>query len=65
MERYIPNKHTEFWCSECDLHTVNSEDTSTGHFYIQSGHTYDQNTKEFDGIYTTVMFAICAHCEKE
>ena len=65
MDYYVPKKKTEFWCSECDCYLVDSENPSSGHFYIKSGHMYNQATKEFDGTYTMVMFAICAHCEKK
>lgn len=56
---------TKFWCNICDNEIVDSEKPETGSFYIQFGHTFNANTKHFDGAYVGVMYAICATCEKD
>lgn len=59
---FTPSKPTEFWCSVCDQHKVNSEDESTGVFHVQFGHQFNQETKQYDGDYVGVMYAICDKC---
>lgn len=62
LEPYQPRTHEIFWCAKCDNAQVDSADTSTGNFYVQFGHTYNQRTRSYDGEYTGVMFALCSHC---
>ena len=61
-ERYIPTGHSQFWCSYCDNHVVDSHLMDSGCFFLMGGHTYSQRTKGYDGNYNIVMFAICKHC---
>lgn len=61
---YKPAKHEVFWCNNCDCRKVDSEDASTGHFYLQSGHAFNQATKHYDGEYMMVMYALCKECEE-
>lgn len=62
MEPYTPRTHQSFWCNQCDIVNVRSEDTSTGRFFVQSGHAFDYDNKEYDGDYHGVMFAVCKQC---
>lgn len=59
---YIPSTPQKFWCRECDLHIVDSENPTTGKFFVMFGSAYNKETKEYDGEYTGVMYAICSHC---
>lgn len=63
-EKYDPKLPQVHWCSICDMKLVDSENEETGHFYIQHGHIYDPELKEFEGDYVAVMFAICSECAK-
>lgn len=63
-EPYEPRTHQRFWCSHCDATMVDSQHPETGNFYLAFGHRYDDNTKEYDGEYLGVMFAICRECGK-
>jgi len=62
---FFPKEHTEFWCSSCDAHLVDSTNEKTGHFYVQFGHLFNQDTLKYDGDYRAVMFALCSHCERK
>lgn len=63
-ESFQPPQSTEFWCSDCDCEVVKASDPDTGHFFIQAGHSYSARSKEYDGAYMMVMFALCKQCEK-
>jgi len=52
----------KFWCNACDQNKVDADNQETGYFFKVHGHTYDATTKEFDGDYVGVMFAICKSC---
>ncbi len=63
-------KGQEFWCNECDQKIVNSEDPTTGHFYMIFGHIYQPSSRAKDyGMPTSikesvsVVFALCPDCE--
>lgn len=60
-----PKKPIKFWCDVCDLHIVDSENKKSGKFYTQSGHAYNPETREYDGDWVHVMYAVCSHCSKE
>ena len=57
-----PRKPKIFWCNHCDSQQVDSEDKTSGKFYIFFGHSFDQTTGEYDGEYGGVMLAICSIC---
>lgn len=63
--QYTPGSKQEYWCNQCNCNVVYSDDSTTGKFYVQFGHGYNPTTKEYDGEYTGVMFAVCAECTKE
>lgn len=65
MDAYYPKEKIEFWCNKCDHDLVKSDDESTGNFYIQFGHRFNQETKQYDGDYVAVMYAVCSHCQEK
>lgn len=60
---YKPSTPQVFYCHCCDAAKVDSEKPDTGSFYVQAGHAYDYKTKEYDGEYVSVMFALCCECD--
>lgn len=60
---YIPNTKQVFYCEHCDAAKVDSEQPETGSFFLQAGHAYNPVTKEYDGDYGRVMFALCTSCK--
>lgn len=62
MKLHTPRTPQSFWCGKCDQKMVDSNRPETGSFFVQHGHAYDNETKEFDGEYVGVMFAICTPC---
>ena len=64
-KEYKPASMQAFYCNRCDNHIVESVDESTGKFFVVFGHSYTQRTKEYEGAYMGVMFAICSGCLKE
>jgi hypothetical protein len=56
-------KDEQFWCNKCDLRSVDSDDSSTGHFYSQFGHTWNPTTRKTNGEYHMIIFALCPDCE--
>jgi hypothetical protein len=63
--QYKPQTKQVFWCHLCDYVQVDSEDESTGKFFNLFGHSYSAKTKEYDGAYTGIMFAVCNNCLTE
>ena len=63
LEPYTPCTPQRFWCNRCDQQTVDSEKPDTGNFYVIFGHAYNQETREYDGEYSSVMFAFCKSCQ--
>jgi len=59
MTPYKPKERKEFWCSSCGAHLVDSTNEKTGHFYVQFGPLFKQDTLD------AVMFALCSHCERK
>lgn len=64
-EPHTPRNHQIFWCSHCDSNRVDSQLKETGNFYLQFGHSYSAESREYDGEYTVVMFALCAECDPD
>lgn len=62
LNSYVPTEPQVFWCNRCDAERVDSTNTDTGRFFIQSGHAFDKDTKQYDGDYHGVMFAVCKAC---
>lgn len=62
IKPYTPRTRQVFWCNECDCYQVDSEKPETGFFSLRFGHQFDHTTKEYDGDYVGVMFAICKDC---
>ena len=62
-KHYQPTEHQRFWCTHCDAKIVDSQDPSTGHFRVAFGHQYSDQTKQYDGEYVGVMFAVCNVCD--
>ena len=60
---YTPTTHQSFWCKTCDTNSVDSLQSESGDFFVVFGHAYDQTTKEYDGEYLGVMFAVCKDCQ--
>lgn len=65
LEPYIPKTPQVFYCCRCDHNKVDSQSQETGSFHLAFGHSFDQEQKEYSGLYTGVMFAICAKCAKK
>jgi len=65
LEPYEPRQTEQFWCSVCDAKPVDSDKPETGRFFVQFGHTYKQSTRQYDGNYVGVMFALCSDCIKK
>ena len=65
FEPYVPIDRAEFCCTRCDMNIVDSANEETGHFFVQFGHAFDRNTKQYDGDYVGVMFAFCKDCESK
>lgn len=63
MRLHTPRTPQSYWCHECDKNTVDSDKPETGSFFTQHGHAYNNETRDFDGEYLGVMFAICASCK--
>lgn len=61
-EPYQPRTRQEYWCNCCDNQIVDSEQPNTGRFFLQSGHSYNKETREYDGEYSMVLFAFCTVC---
>ncbi len=59
MERYQPPNHESMRCDRCAAATVDSANSSTGHFYLQYGRLLAQRAP-----WAHVSFAICATCER-
>lgn len=55
-------KTHEHWCTVCDNKVVNSEDPSTGKWYVVAGHEWS-GQGEFKGDYKMVLFAVCPDCD--
>jgi hypothetical protein len=62
LDTYQPRTHQQFWCKKCDRVSVDSEKPETGSFFNVFGHMWDRETKEYDGEYVGVMFAVCTGC---
>lgn len=62
LEPYQPRTHQVYWCSRCDCTQVDSNKAETGIFTLAFGHAFSQGSKEYDGDYVGVMFAICRPC---
>jgi hypothetical protein len=57
MYKFRPKEKLEFWCNVCDSSIVNSEDNSSGQFYVVSGMNLNSlNSDE------SVVFALCSTC---
>ena len=54
----------EYWCSWCDVWTVNSNQPETGKFFTVFGQLHTQEGPG-TGNQAQVTFAICTHCLKE
>ena len=63
LEPYTPRTKQSFWCKRCDAKAVDSDKPETGNFYVIFGHSYSQKSREYDGEYTGVMFALCNDCK--
>lgn len=63
LEPHTPRTPQRFWCNRCDQQTVDSEKPETGNFYVIFGHVYNLETRDYDGEYNGVMFAICPKCD--
>lgn len=59
---HSPSIKQVFWCNKCDHHQIDSDDASTGKFFVIFGHAYSQKSKEYDDTYTGVMMALCQEC---
>lgn len=62
MDAYKPRTKQVFHCACCDHYKVDSEDETTGRFFVMAGHTFNRQGKEYDGEYNSVMFAYCRSC---
>jgi len=62
FEPFKPSNVVEYWCAECDYHSVHSKKPESGSFFIAWGHTFNSQTQRWDGEYKGVMFAICHEC---
>lgn len=60
---YKPKTQQTFFCNKCDCNLIDSENPDTGTFYVQFGHAWCEDKKEYDGTYTGVMFALCSECD--
>lgn len=60
-----PNVQQKFWCNKCDSVVVDSDDNTTGEFFVVFGHGYSAQDKDHTGNYTSVMFALCNPCIEE
>jgi ribosomal protein L37AE/L43A len=65
LEPFKPSKPTEHWCAKCDCKIVNSEDGKSGSFFTVFGHVFSKESRQYDGEYVAVMFALCNGCNKE
>lgn len=65
LEPYTPVKPEQYWCNVCDHNIVDSENPLTGHYYVQIGHAWNSKSKNYDGDYTGVMFALCYECQQK
>ena len=65
LEPFKPSKPTEHWCAECDCKIVNSEDGKSGSFFTVFGHVFSKESRQYDGEYVGVMFAVCSDCINE
>lgn len=61
-KQIFPQRQVVFWCNNCDAKHVDSENTSTGFFFVQFGHQYDAKKGGYEGEYVGVMFAVCNEC---
>jgi len=61
-EPYQPTEQQIFWCNECDSQKVDSNDETSGKYFIVFGHSWSQSSKQYDGEYTGVMFTLCCNC---
>lgn len=57
-----PRTHQAFWCNCCDNSIVDSDKPDTGKFFVQFGHAYSAEEKEYSGEYLGVMYALCPAC---
>ena len=62
IEPYQPRTHQVYWCNRCDCTQVDSTKPETGIFTIAFGHAFSQESKEYDGDWVGVMFAVCKPC---
>lgn len=61
---YKPRKDASFWCNLCDWNIVDSTKPESGDFFVQFGHMYSIDERQYSGEYTGVMFALCKNCQK-
>lgn len=59
---HTPSNPQGFWCSVCDHNQVDSNNKETGKFFVAHGHAFNAESKEYDGDYHGVMFAVCPNC---
>jgi len=62
LDTYQPRTPQSYWCKKCDHRIVDSNKPETGNFFTVFGHSYNSQSKEYDGEYLGVMFAVCKPC---